>query len=103
MARLVSIDAPSQRAAVATKSTAQIIAETIVDLVAIAVIASLLWGRRVQSEWLQALLVVGLLLLAGVRVADLRALARGLPSQGGVAATLLASSAALARHLGDRL
>jgi DNA-binding response OmpR family regulator len=103
MARLVSSDAPSQRAAVATKSTAQIIAETIVDLVAIAVIASLLWGRRVQSEWLQALLVVGLLLLAGVRVADLRALARGLPSQGGVAAVLLASSGAIARYLGDRV
>lgn len=103
MARLVSDDAPARRAPVATKSTAQIFAETIVDLVAIAVIASLLWGRRVQSEWLQALLVVGLLLLAGVRVADLRALARGLPSQGGVAAVLLASSGAIARYLGDRV
>ena len=84
------------------KSTPQIIAETVVDLFALAIMGTLLVLHRVQAEWLQALLVVGILLLCGVRVADLRALAKGLPTQGGVTALLLSGAVALARNFGDR-
>lgn len=84
------------------KGTPQIIAETVVDLFALAIMGALLVMHRVQAEWLQALLVVGILLLCGVRVADLRALAKGIPPQGGVTALLLSGAVALARNFGDR-
>ena len=105
MQRLLSDRRPSLSGALhasAGKGTPQIIAETVVDLFALAIMGALLVLRRVQAEWLQALLVVGILLLCGVRVADLRALAKGLPTQGGVTALLLSGAVALARNFGDR-
>ena len=103
MDRLLADHAPGARSPAAlSKSTAQIIAETVVDLFALAIMGALLVLRRVQAEWLQALLVVGILLLCGVRVADLRALAKGIPPQGGVTALLLSGAVALARNFGDR-
>lgn len=85
----------------ATKSTPQIISETVVDVVALAVLAAELLVVRPASEWIQGGCVLGILLLAGVRVADLVALSRGLPSRGGPAATLLALvTAAASSRLG---
>lgn len=84
------------------KSTVQVVAETLVDLFALGIMGALLLLRRVQAEWLQALLVVGMLLLAGVRVADLRAFVRGMPTQGGVAAVAFAFLGNLVR-IGERL
>lgn len=85
----------------ATKSTAQIVSETIIDVAALGVLAAELLIVRPASEWLQGGCVLGLLLLAGVRVADLVALSRGLPQRGGPAAVVLATLAAAASRLGD--
>lgn len=85
----------------ATKGTAQIVSETVVDVLALGVLAGELLYVRPASEWIQGGCVVGLLLLAGVRVADLLALSRGLPSRGGPAAVVLATLAAAASRLGD--
>lgn len=100
MTRLTAQGASSMTVHVG-KSPAQLVAETVVDLVALSIMGAVLIMRRVQSEWLQGLLVVGMLLLAGVRVADLTAIARGIPPRGGVTAFLVASIGTMARHLGD--
>lgn len=85
----------------ATKSTPQIISETVIDVVALAVLAAELLVVRPASEWIQGGCVAGILLLAGVRVADLVAISRGLPSRGGPAATLVALvTAAASSRLG---
>lgn len=85
----------------ATKSTAQIVSETVIDVAALAILGAELLLVRPASEWIQGGCVVGLLLLAGVRVADLLALSRGLPTRGGPAALVLATLAAAASRLGD--
>lgn len=88
-----------------TKGTAQIVSETIIDVAALAILGGELLFVRPASEWIQGGCVVGLLLLAGVRVADLVALSRGLPQRGGPAAVVLATFAPIAAgiaRLGDR-
>ena len=84
----------------ATKSTAQVVSETIVDLVALAILGAVLIVVRPSNPWVQGGCVVGLLLLAGVRVADLVALSRGLPLRGGPSAAVLALLGAAASRLG---
>ena len=83
----------------ATKSTAQVVSETIVDLVALAILGAVLIVVRPSNPWVQGGCVVGLLLLAGVRVADLVALSRGLPLRGGPAALALAALAPVLARL----
>lgn len=85
----------------ASKGTAQIVSETVVDVLALGVLAGELLVVRPASEWIQGGCIAGLLLLAGVRVADLVALSRGLPQRGGPAAVVLATLAAAASRLGD--
>lgn len=85
----------------ATKGRDQIIAETIVDLSALAIIGAALLLERIHSEWLQGVAIAAMLLLAGVRVSDLVALSRGLPGRGGPSALVIAGAGALAaRYLG---
>ena len=84
----------------ATKSTAQVVSETIVDLTALAILGAVLIVVRPSNPWVQGGCVVGLLLLAGVRVADLVALSRGLPLRGGPSAAVLALLGAAASRLG---
>lgn len=83
-----------------TKGRDQIIAETLVDLVAMSIIGAALLLRRITADWLQACAIAGLLLLAGVRVADLVALSRGLPGRGGPAAVVIAALTAASVRLG---
>jgi len=83
-----------------TKSTAQVVSETIVDLAALAILGAVLIVVRPSNPWVQGGCVVGLLLLAGVRVADLVALSRGLPLRGGPSAAVLALLGAAASRLG---
>jgi len=73
------------------KSGAQLAAEVLIDGVALAILGGVLLVVRPASEWLQGGCVVGILLLAGVRVADLAAVARGLPTRGGPGALVLAA------------
>ena len=83
----------------ATKSTTQVVSETIVDLAALAILGAVLIVVRPSNPWVQGGCVVGLLLLAGVRVADLVALSRGLPLRGGPAALALAALAPVLARL----
>lgn len=83
----------------ATKGRDQIIAETIVDLFAMGIIGAALLLRLITAEWLQACAIAAVLLLAGVRAADLVALSRGLPSRGGPAAILFATLTAASVRL----
>ena len=84
----------------ATKSTAQIVSETVVDVLALAILGAVLIVVRPESPWVQGGCVVGLLLLAGVRVADLVALSKGLPTRGSVGALVLALLGAASTRLG---
>lgn len=85
----------------ATKGLYQIIAETLIDLVALGIIGAALLLERIHSEWLQGVAIAAMLLLAGVRVSDLVALSRGLPGRGGPTALVLAAAGALAaRYVG---
>lgn len=88
------------RGATPPKPTVEVLAATAVDLAVIAVFGAALLGGRIADPWLQGVCLVGLLLLAGVRVADLRAAAQGLPTRGGPAALMLAAGAALAARIG---
>ncbi len=72
----------------------------LIDALAITILGVELFVVRPSSEWLQAACVVGILLLAGVRVADVVAAARGLPVRGGPGALVLAVGGALAARLG---
>lgn len=85
----------------ATKSTAQIISETVVDSGALAIIGAVLLIVRPSSPWIQGGCLVGILLLAGVRVADIVAIAKGLPSRGGPAAMVLAALAPVLARLAN--
>ena len=93
-------DTPSpiaQPERVPAKSTAQTIAETTVDLVALSILGAALLTGKVSGQWLQGGAILGILLLAGVRVADILALSKGLPPRGGPGALVLAgASGALA-------
>lgn len=80
----------------ATKGRDQIIAETVVDVLALAIIGAALLLERIHTEWLQGVAIAAMLLLAGVRVSDLVALSRGLPGRGGPSALVLAGAGALA-------
>lgn len=114
MVRARATDATGARSAIVqgadgsmrvTKGVAQIVSETTIDAMVAATLAAELLYVRPASEWIQGGCVVGLLLLAGVRVADLVALSRGLPSRGGPGAVVLATLAPLAAaasRLGDR-
>lgn len=84
----------------ATKSTAQVISETVVDVLALAILGAVLIVVRPTNPWVQGGCVVGLLLLAGVRVADLVALSKGLPTRGSVGALVLAIVGAAGTRLG---
>ena len=87
------------RAAVA-KSTAQIVSETAVDFAALGIMGAALLLGRVTHPILQGLLVVGILLLAGIRAADLIAISKGIPGRGGPGALLLALTGAALSRLG---
>lgn len=84
----------------ATKSTAQIVSETAVDFVALGIMGAALLLGRVTHPILQGFLVVGILLLAGIRAADLLALSKGIPGRGGPGALLLALAGAALSRLG---
>ncbi len=84
----------------ATKSTAQVISETVVDVLALAILGAVLLVVRPANPWVQGGCVVGILLLAGVRVADLVALSKGLPTRGSVGALVLALLGAASTRLG---
>lgn len=92
--------AASRGAVTPAKSTAQTISETLVDLAALAILGGVLLVLRPASPWIQGGCIVGILLLAGVRVADLVALSRGLPLRGGPSAAVLALLGAAASRLG---
>lgn len=82
-----------------SRPTAQLVAETVVDLVACAILGGVLLWVKPESPWIQGGCVIGLLLLAGVRAADLVAVSKGLPPRGGPAAVIVAlGSAWAARH-----
>jgi len=82
------------------KSTAQLVSETIIDAIALAILGAVLLVVRPTSEWMQGGCIVGLLLLAGVRVADLAAVAKGLPTRGGPGAVVLGLLGAAAARIG---
>lgn len=73
---------------------------TIIDGLALAILGGELFVVRPSSEWIQGACIAGILLLAGVRVADIVAAARGLPVRGGPGALVLAVGGALAARLG---
>ncbi len=73
---------------------------TIIDGLALAILGGVLLIVRPASEWIQGGCIAGILLLAGVRVADIVAAARGLPVRGGPGALVLAVGGALAARLG---
>lgn len=83
----------------ATKSTAQIVSETVVDLVALAILGAVMLVVRPANPWIFGGCVVALLLLAGVRAADLLALSKGLPMRGGPSALILGALAPLLARL----
>jgi CheY-like chemotaxis protein len=84
-----------------SKSGAQVLAETLVDLVVAGIIGAVL--LIVRPDTVVQVICIGILaLLAGVRAADLAASIRGLPTRGGPSAIALATlSAGAARLLGD--
>lgn len=84
----------------AVKSTAQVVSETVIDALAIVTLAAELFIVRPSSLWIQGGCILGILLLAGVRAADLVALSRGLPMRGGPAALALALLGAASTRLG---
>jgi CheY-like chemotaxis protein len=73
---------------------------TIIDGLALAILGGVLLVVRPSSEWIQGAAIAGILLLAGVRVADIVAAARGLPVRGGPGAVVLALGGALAARMG---
>jgi hypothetical protein len=73
---------------------------TVIDGLALAILGGELFVVRPSSEWIQGACIAGILLLAGVRVADIVAAARGLPARGGPGALVLAVGGALAARLG---
>lgn len=84
---------------VAVKSTAQMMAETTVDLAALAIIGAALLMGKIAGPYLQGGAILGILLLAGVRVADILALSKGLPSRGGPASLVVAAGGSVAAWL----
>jgi hypothetical protein len=71
---------------------------TVVDAIVAAGIVALLWAGKLHADWLQALALVGLLLVAGVRAADLSSMMRGgpgVPPSAGPAALVLAGLGSL--------
>jgi len=84
----------------ATKSTAQIVSETVIDALAISTLAAELFIVRPSNPWIVGGCIVALLLLAGVRAADLLALSKGLPMRGGPSALVLALLGAAGTRLG---
>lgn len=83
----------------APRPTGQLVAETLVDLVACLILGGVLLWVKPESPWVQGGCVVGILLLAGVRAADLVAVSKGMPPRGGPAALLMAMGGAwAARH-----
>lgn len=87
---------------VAVRSKFEVAAKTLVDLVALGILGAVLLLGRVTSEWLQAACVFGILLLAGARVADALAVAKGLPSRGGSVAMLVGGVGGLMAWLAAR-
>ena len=73
---------------------------TLIDGLALAILGGVLLVVRPASEWIQGAAIAGILLLAGVRVADVIAAARGLPVRGGPGALVLAIGGALAARMG---
>ena len=84
---------------VAVKSTAQTVAETLVDLVALGILGAALLMGKVSGPYLQGCAILGILLLAGVRVADILALSKGLPPRGGPGALVVAAGGTAAAWL----
>lgn len=97
-----SISRAADGSMTATKSTATVISETIVDVAALVILGAVLLYVKPASVWVQGGCVVGILLLAGVRVADLVALSRGLPGRGGPGA-LVHLIAVVGAAMGARL
>ena len=81
----------------AVKATSATIAETIVDLAVVALLAGEVLYVKPSSPWVVGLCVVGALLVSGVRIVDILALARVTPPGPGGPAALLALLGAAAR------
>lgn len=96
---LLPAPAPVERPAV--KSLGEKLLETTVDFFALGILGAVLLVVRPSSEWIQGLLIMGILLLAGVRIADTLAAMRGLPTRGGPGALVLALGGALAARMGN--
>lgn len=94
------LPAPAAPAAPAHESFGVRALATIIDGLALAILGGELFVVRPSSEWIQGACIAGILLLAGVRVADIVAAARGLPVRGGPGALVLAVGGALAARLG---
>ena len=93
-APVASTERPSVPAPVRQKSTVQTITETIVDLAGLAILGAALLTGKVSGPYLQGGAIVGILLLAGVRVADIVAASKGIPPRGGPAAIVIGAVAA---------
>lgn len=98
-------DASSERPSVPStarpKSTPQIIAETAIDVMALGILGAVLLLGKVSGPYLQGGAIVGILLLAGVRVADIVAASKGLPPRGGPGALVLAAGGTAAAWLSN--
>ena len=98
IAAMLPAPAPVERPA--TKTIGEKILETVIDALALAILGAMLLVVRPSSEWIQGLLIMGILLLAGVRIADTLAAMRGLPTRGGPGAIVLALGSAIAARVG---
>jgi len=94
------LPAPVAPAAPAPESFGTRALATVIDGLALAILGGELFVVRPSSEWIQGACIAGILLLAGVRVADIVAAARGLPVRGGPGALVLAVGGALAARMG---
>lgn len=95
---LLPAPAPVERPV--AKSLGEKLLETAIDALALAILGAVLLVVRPSSEWIQGLLIMGILLLAGVRIADTLAAMRGLPTRGGPGALVLALGGAIAARVG---
>lgn len=87
---------PSKLPVSRAKSTAQWVAETVVDLVALVIVGVLAWRGVINGNY--ALLAV--LLLAGVRISDLAGALKNGGGAGGIAGMVIAIGSALAARGG---
>jgi CheY-like chemotaxis protein len=82
------------------RSVLESLLATAVDVLAILTLRTVLLVLH-PAEWLQALCIMGILLLAGVRLAELGATLRGLPTRGGPGALVVALGSAFVARAGS--